>query len=408
MAWTVEFQRSLLAAAIEGRLGQNPDILRPALFHDSVEPVARAIREFRKEHGLWPGRKVLPEIVHEDDLHEAKKVAKVGMDQRVHAEAEGRVALRHRALEEFFVQGAEFLDHPEVWDKFPAMLSDALRCASRAPDPYRYGEGIQERHAPEKPITGVWRAPTGIEPFDRAMGGGLAQGELGLIMAPSKRGKSHMGVWFGSRAVLAGRKVLHITLELRDRILARRYDRCFSDMDAYAIEENPDELERRVREAVPDPEALQIVSAPRYSLSVSDVAEVLEAHTDRWGERPVLVVDYGSILRYDRTLPRHQALGRVHEELSSLAMERTIPIWTPFQSNRQGLSEAGDSLGLEHAGDSFEAMQHADVIMTMNQSKQDRTKGRMRLDLTGMRDGHEAQVIVTPDWSRSRLEVHAA
>lgn len=399
--WERSFQTAFLAAVMDGRLGQSSEVVQPDLFHGEIQEVARTILDFQRSHGLWPGKKMLVELC---PTKEARQVCAVEEDRRRFAESEGRFRLKSAAIQAFAMELAAKSEEEQEWGSLPTQLQRVLSLAEKAPEPFDYGSGMQDRHRAESPVSGLRKAPTGISRFDRVMGGGLACGELGLAMAPSKRGKSHIVTYFGVQAILSGWPVLNVTLELRDKILARRYDRAFARMGPLEVSENPEEMERRVRAVLPDTSRLRIVSAPRYSLSVGDIERMVDERLDAWGEKFLLIVDYGSILRRDQAQAKHEAIGEVHERLSSLAQSRMVPIWSPFQTNRQALGEASDDIGLQHAGDSYAAMQHADVILTLNQKRGDKAKNRLRLELTGMRDGAETETMVKYDWATSWVE----
>ena len=54
--------------------------------------------------------------------------------------------------------------------------------------------------------------------------GGLANGELGVVMAPTGGGKSFFLVNLGFGALAAGKNVIHYTFELSETHVGNRYD----------------------------------------------------------------------------------------------------------------------------------------------------------------------------------------
>lgn len=368
--------------------------------------MAEVVLAFHEEHLIWPGPKLLLGLVPTEARPDVEAVRDVPDDERAHAEVEGREQLRKKAVSNALIDSVEILEEdPAAWDRMVPTIQKALRTAEPAPEAFEYGQGIIERHQPEKAVAGLWRAPTGIETLDRAMRGGLAPGELGLIMAPTKRGKSHIGVWFGAQTLLLGRPVLHITLELKNKQLACRYDRCLTGMDSYQIEQEPHRMEKLLVKTVPDMGKLQIVAAPRYSLGPADVTDLIDNYLQIWGERCLVIVDYGSILQRDMNLPKFQGVGQIHEQLHSTCQRLTVPMWTPYQTNRGALTNSEDGeIGMEFAGESYESLQHADVILTLGRTRGDVNNKRLRINLEATRDTDEARSIMRYDWARSRLE----
>ena len=64
--------------------------------------------------------------------------------------------------------------------------------------------------------------------FNELTQGGLAGGELGVIVAPAGIGKTWILCALGAGAMKKGTKVVHYTLELNEAYVGLRYDSCFT------------------------------------------------------------------------------------------------------------------------------------------------------------------------------------
>jgi hypothetical protein len=86
--------------------------------------------------------------------------------------------------------------------------------------------------------------PTGLEELDSKdiLQGGLGKGELGVVVAPTGVGKSHMLVAFGAHAMKQGKNVLHYTFELSETQVGLRYDSNLCDIDSNEIIEKKDQV----------------------------------------------------------------------------------------------------------------------------------------------------------------------
>jgi hypothetical protein len=73
---------------------------------------------------------------------------------------------------------------------------------------------------------------TGWDVVDDLMDGGLAPGELGVVMAPAGIGKSWLLINIGAHAVKAGKTVIHYTLELNENYVGQRYDSVITGIPA--------------------------------------------------------------------------------------------------------------------------------------------------------------------------------
>ena len=72
------------------------------------------------------------------------------------------------------------------------------------------------------------------------MDGGLAKGELGVVMAPAGIGKSWMLINIGANAIRQGKTVIHYTLELNDNYVGQRYDSVVTGIAAQNLKNHTD------------------------------------------------------------------------------------------------------------------------------------------------------------------------
>lgn len=107
--------------------------------------------------------------------------------------------------------------------------------------------------------------------------------------------------------------------------------------------------------------------------------------------------------RYDQ---RYIELGLVYEELRGMATELKIPIWTGTQTHRSAIDK--DIVGLNNVADSFEKMMIADVVVTLNQSLNEKRDNVIRLFLAKNRSGRGGgEIEVTCDFSKAQFCITA-
>ena len=91
----------------------------------------------------------------------------------------------------------------------------------------------------------------------------------------------------------------------------------------------------------------------------------------------VIFVDYLELLRPIRQIDQeYQAQQRIAEELRGLGVELGCLIWTASQTNR----EARKALIIKdlHLADSYGKVRTADWVISLNQTDDERNKGKMR------------------------------
>ena len=87
---------------------------------------------------------------------------------------------------------------------------------------------------------------TGWDVVDDLMDGGLAPGELGVVMAPAGIGKSWLLINIGANAVRTGKTVIHYTLELNENYVGQRYDSVFTGIAAQNLKNYREEIEEKM------------------------------------------------------------------------------------------------------------------------------------------------------------------
>jgi predicted ATP-dependent serine protease len=87
---------------------------------------------------------------------------------------------------------------------------------------------------------------TGWDVVDDLMDGGLANGELGVVMAPAGIGKSWLLINIGANAIKAGHTVIHYTLELNKEYVGQRYDSVLTGINAQTLKHHQDTVQDKM------------------------------------------------------------------------------------------------------------------------------------------------------------------
>lgn len=246
--------------------------------------------------------------------------------------------------------------------------------------------------------------PTGFERLDRALYGGLAKGELGVIISPSGVGKSSATTGFAAYAAtykceannFNGYKVLHIHFEDEDKNIKRKYYGFLSGYDAcelsmpnvrpYVINmlqnEKKDEG-RMIKENV-------ICMHPNSGeMSASELKNKLKQLIARGFKPDLVIVDYFECLKLER--PETSAdkewtrEGITMRKLESIAHEFDVALWVPVQGTKDSLGV--EYVGLQQAGGSVKKVQIGHVIITFARTPEMASAGLLNLFIQKFRGG---------------------
>jgi replicative DNA helicase len=214
---------------------------------------------------------------------------------------------------------------------------------------------------------------TGWDVVDDLMDGGLAHGELGVVMAPAGIGKSWLLINIGANALKAGKTVIHYTLELNENYVGQRYDSVLTGIAAQNLKNYQEDIEHKMKSISGE---LIIKYYPTKSTGIMG----LKAHIEKTmmlGKQPDLViVDYADLLKVNTKKDKHEALEELYEELRGMAGEYNIPIWTASQAGRASLED--DIIEADKIASSYGKVMVADFLMSLSRKVEDKLSGTGR------------------------------
>jgi len=249
---------------------------------------------------------------------------------------------------------------------------------------------------------------TGIPHLDAMLDGGLGRGEMGVVLAPPKRGKSTTLINFGFGALTSVHryKVAHYSLEMsQDKVSARYDDRLMGDRVAYKktdMERYVGGLAQRMRRAVRG--QLFVKDYPTRGASVSKIRSHLSLLAARGFHPDLILVDYADIMKPERRLGemRHEQAG-IYEDLRQLAGEYNAALWTGSQAGRGALEK--DIITIEDFAEAFEKAAIVDAAIAFCQTNDERIERRCRLfgaALRNQEDGRTVECEIQRDACRLR------
>jgi hypothetical protein len=246
------------------------------------------------------------------------------------------------------------------------------------------------------------------------LGSVIASDFIGIV-APMKRGKSWWLIYFAVQAALRGKRTLYVNLEMRDSDICRRvwqallgipknsgrvkykmpsYDKAYGYQMQEMEGEFPEVTEGYLKNELARLQAsskfagIRIESRPTNTFAVSQLEEYITLLEKEDGCIPeVIVVDYADLLRsgYKGFEERHR-LNSIWADLRRLSLQLDCAIITASQSGRSTLKGDRDVSGSDVAEDSRK-IAHVTKMMTLNQSKEEKADGIMRVESEIQRDG---------------------
>lgn len=271
------------------------------------------------------------------------------------------------------------------YDGVKSKIDEALKAGTSHDIGHDYKVEVHERY--EENIRAC--IPTGWDVVDDILDGGLAQGELAVVVAPGGIGKSWLLVNIGAAALRAGKTVLHYTLELNAHYVGRRYDSVQTGIPSQKLKHHIETIEERLKEV---PGELIIKHYPTKSIGISGLVGHIE-RSIMLGKKPDLViVDYPDLMRLKKGHERKDlALEELYEELRGLAGEYEIPIWAASQAGKAALEN--EVIEADKIAGAYAKVFVSDFILSWSRKLEDKLKDTGRAHIIKNRFGPDGMTF---------------
>ena len=369
------------------------------------------IKEYRKKYGVHPTSNIIHSILRTglDTEPESVKLrireyyARVLSNGQIPQSADfiKDTALdfcKKQKLKEALIRSVDLIKSSS-FDEVSKVIDDALKLGSDNALGYDYLVDFEARFTKKArdPVT------TGWKDIDDITKGGLGKGELGVVVAPTGAGKSMVLVHLGAQAVIAGKNVLHYTLELADTVVANRYDSAITGVELNNLTVFKEKIYDEIREI----EGKLIVKEyPTRSASIQTIKNHVEKLKRRDFNPDMIIVDYGDLIRPENSRKdekRHQ-LETIYEELRGIAQICECPLWTASQTNRSGLN--AEVITMESISEAFNKCFVADLIFTVSRTVEDKNTNQGRIFVAKNRNGPDGIVYpIFMDTSNVKIKV---
>jgi replicative DNA helicase len=279
---------------------------------------------------------------------------------------------KEKALYNGIMESIQIIDgksKDKIRTAIPSILSDALAVSFDTNIGHDYLEDSDQRydfyHRIEK------RIPFDLEFFNTITNGGTPIKTLNIVMAGTGVGKSLFLCHHAANCLAQGMNVLYITCEMAEERIAERIDANLLDITLDSLRELPKEVyEKKMTTLKQNVKGKIIIKEyPTSTASVNHFRVLLDELNLKKKFKPdVIIIDYLNIcassrMKHNGNVNSYMYIKAIAEELRSLAVERSVPIWSATQVNRIGF--ASTDIGLEDTSESFGLPATADFMFAL-------------------------------------------
>src|SRR5210317_1507038 len=264
----------------------------------------------------------------------------------------------------------------------PDLLSKALGVAFDTNVGHDYVENFEERfdfyHTEED------RIPFDLEYFNKITKGGVPRKTLNIALAGTGVGKSLFMCHVAAGALVEGRNVLYITMEMAEERIAERID---ANLLNVPVDQLPNLSREMFRTKVEDiarktTGKLIVKEYPTGSAHAGHFRALLnELKLKRQFEPDIIFIDYLNICASSRmkgmggSINSYNYIKAIAEELRGLAVEFDVPVFSATQTTRSGYSNS--DVGLEDTSESFGLPATADLMFALISTEELQNRGQM-------------------------------
>jgi replicative DNA helicase len=226
------------------------------------------------------------------------------------------------------IDGGEF----ENYDKVEQLVRTALQVGERDDGMsdvfYNMDEVLNEDY--RHPI------PMGIPGIDRLLKGGLAKGEIGVILAPTGVGKSTILTKLSNHAFNLGYNVIQIFFEDNPKIIQRKHFTLWTKIHPDELSEKKDEVMEKVGEIKSTMKnRLILKKLPSDTVTMQQIKNQVRKIIADGTKIDMILLDYIDCVVPDKNLgDEWKSEGSVMRAFESMCHELDLVGWTATQGNR--------------------------------------------------------------------------
>jgi hypothetical protein len=259
---------------------------------------------------------------------------------------------RRQEMKVALLKSVDILEKDGSYESVLSMIDKAVSIGSMDAEGMSYDdmEMLPEKYAeiydPKKLIK------TGFKSWDKAMLGGMAPGELHVVQAPPKKGKSSLGAVVGVNNVVAGKVVFHATLEIKTISVGMKYGMIMTGMTVDDIVYKNKELyKKKLKRFEKYNPKFHVNFWVEQTATALDVRAWISRVRSETGDSPdLIIIDYDDCLLpvLGATGEMYEDAGRVYADLIALGDYFKCPILTFAQPQRDAWIAAEDGNLVTH------------------------------------------------------------
>lgn len=312
---------------------------------------------------------------------------------------------RHQAVSQAILDSVDLIGKGR-FDKIEDMIRKAVEIGIQADGGgcFSYFESVADRTTEridklsgKTPARGI---TTGVHKLDDLLyHKGWGRREMVSIMGGPKSGKTTALINFGRAASLAGHNVVYFTLEVGAKIIMDRLDASVTETAMRDLMTCANSVKAKVETMKAKAGRFEIQEYGSGTCTPNMIRAWLEKRKADGIIYDLVIVDYADIMAPNhRTNEPIENSKSIYVDLRAVAFEFDCAVLTATQTNREG--HKATVAKMEHVSEDFNKVRIVDLMITINITEEERSKGECRLYFAASRNQEAGFTIVI----KQRLE----
>ena len=374
--------------------------------------IIQMIREYYTKYDHTPSFETLEQITKSELQQEIaskivldtiKKIKDAPIDGVAFVQEKALKFCKQQELQKVMTKAQKIIDGGEFenYDALEEMVRGALQVGAKDTSSMDVFSNIDQvldedyRH----PI------PMGIPGIDRLLKGGLAKGEIGVILAPTGVGKSTILTKIANHAFNLGNNVLQIFFEDNPKVIQRKHYTLWTKIHPDELSEKRDEVIKKVKDIEEStPNKLIMNKLPSDTVTMSQIKNQIRKMVADGNKIDMVLLDYIDCVVPDKNLgDEWKSEGSVMRAFEAMCHEMDLVGWTATQGNRSSISS--EVVTTDQMGGSIKKAQVGHVIITVAKTLQQKEMKLATIAITKSRVGDDGVVFENCKFDNAMLDI---
>ena len=247
--------------------------------------------------------------------------------------------------------------------------------------------------------------PMGIPGIDRLLKGGLAKGEIGVILAPTGVGKSTVLTKISNHAYNLGFNVLQIFFEDNPKVIQRKHFTLWTGIHPDDLSDQKEEVFAKLKEIDETMENRLIMKKlPSDTMTMLQIKNQIRKMVADGIKVDMIVLDYIDCVVPDKNLgDEWKSEGSVMRAFEAMCHEMNLVGWTATQGNRSSISS--EVVTTDQMGGSIKKAQVGHVIISVAKTLQQKEMKLATIAITKSRIGDDGIVFENCKFDNAMIEI---